>query len=553
MSNDKVKKIRVPKELLEASWGDFFQDQSIEVVDREIVEANQDGAYQITDVALPENLLLDNKDIHSLLKAYFEAGKNFDLIEKFNSKDKALFSIKIHDYLNLGHFVDTIIVEAYKNEFSPNQIRAFLNAFLTYSFQVLHGEQDYGPIEIAYGHTSAGFMVQASVTAKKFQFDKNFRRVTNFLDVTEYKKKSQFVVSALWFKAAELSDLHYYFYKEQNEHKNVNLNDANIMPAFDTENITYNPNFSQDNSSVRVSGTSGKDDGVIHIKGQKAEDNGIIRIKGSGPDAPQGNMKVSSKPQTPMEQQLLRMKDLLYKMKEQLHAQKVHYEAILDEAALATGSSDPGLENRIVELEAEKNKLQDEKKSINARLQLANRKLQIMDSNLDRSQEVVVRPNLEQEKELEMLRQQNALLETKIANQEKKFNALAAAPAPVPVVDTTAKDLEIIKLNEIKVLYENKMKEQVAEIKKHDARVKVLATQLDGALKKLTAGPAVGMKTNDNHAKQLEHASNRVAEVTKDFNDKKKEVIQVKQENEKLAGKIRELEKKLAYFEKKAA
>jgi len=41
-----------------------------------------------------------------------------------------------------------------------------------------------------------------------------------------------------------------------------------------------------------------------------------------------------------------------------------------------------------------------------------------------------------------------------------------------------------------------------------------------------------------------------VAEVTKEFNDKKKEVIQVKQENEKLLGKIAELEKKILFLRK---
>jgi peptidoglycan hydrolase CwlO-like protein len=96
------------------------------------------------------------------------------------------------------------------------------------------------------------------------------------------------------------------------------------------------------------------------------------------------------------------------------------------------------------------------------------------------------------------------------------------------------------------------MKEQAAEIKKLDGRVKILATQLQGTLSKLSAPTAVG-KTSDNHAKQLEHASNRVAEVTKEFNDKKKEVIMAKQENAKLLGKIYELEKKIQHYDKKAA
>jgi chromosome segregation ATPase len=160
------------------------------------------------------------------------------------------------------------------------------------------------------------------------------------------------------------------------------------------------------------------------------------------------------------------------------------------------------------------------------------------------------RANPELENELEALKKQNKEL-------EEKLNSKPAATGMDP-----QKELEFLKLTEIKALYENKMKEQVAEIKKLEARVKVLTTQIESLVKKLTTAPAAGGaspaaaitpgKTNDNHAKQLEHASNRVAEVTREFNDKKKEVIQVKQENAKLNSQIYELLKKIQYYEKKA-
>lgn len=547
MSSVKLKKILAPRELIEASWGDFFQDQSIEIIDRELDDSNKNEAYQIIDVSLPDKLLLDHGDIHSLLKSYFEAGKDFDVMEVFGSKEKELFSIKINDYLNLGYFIDMIVVEAYKNQFACGPIRSFLNAFLTYTFQVLHTEQEFSPIEIVYGHTEAGFAIKASVSVKNFKFDKNLRRISNFVDITEFKKKSQFVVSALWFKEAELKDLHFYFYKEQFEHKDISSADKVIMPAFESETVNYDPQFDHGALADKViKSDKANKDGLITIKGSPHEADSITRIKGSGDANDNGTLKVAStNPRPDIEQQMLRMKDLLFKMKEQLQTQKTHYEA-----ALAKSSSSPVLQNMVSTLTEEKIRLQDENKSLNARLQLTNRKLSIMDNNLDRSQESV-RPNPEQSRELESLKEQNAELEAKVAHQAAKLTSLLSAPA-APVPDTAAKDLEIAKLTEIKALYENKMKEQIVENKKLDGKVKILATQLDGALKKI-AGPPVGMKTNENHAKQLEHASNRVAEVTKEYNDKKKEVIQVKQENEKLLGKIAELEKRITKMEKKAA
>ena len=564
MSSGGLKKIRVPKELLEASWGTFFQDQGIELEEFTAEEISPDVPYQIVDSFIPENLLLENPQVNNLLKSYFKDGKDFDLVDQYSVQSKELYSIKIHDFLNLGHFIDAIVVEAYKYNFSCNAIRAYLNAGLTYAFKVLHDEKELAPIEIFFGSTEEGFVVQISMPAKKLQFDKNLRRLTSFLDVTEYKKKSQYTVSALWFKDEALKDFHLYLNKIQFVPKNSKDNHTNISAVSDAENIPYNPALDQGDNRLKFSSEKTEEQ-ITRIKGSKSAGDEVFRIKGSGADESSGNLKVSGSSQAQMEQQMLRMKDLLYKMKEQMHQQKVAFESA--QATGVVGAGSPELQSKIEELQLENTKLQDEKKYINARLQLANRKLQILDSSLDRSAEMA-RSNPapekvnDNEKELELLKQQNSLLAVKLREQDErlkaqdeKMRALAAAKPQAEkssTADGALKDLEIIKLNEIKVLYENKMKEQLAENKKLDGRVKVLATQLDGALKKLT-GPASGMKTNENHAKQLEHASNRVAEVTKEYNDKKKEVIQVKQENEKLLGKIAELEKKVLKITQKAA
>jgi hypothetical protein len=556
-----LKKIRVPKEFIEASWGTFFQDQGIELVEVNLEESNPEVPYQIIDSILPEaidsvnpekNLLL-NPQVKNFLKLYFESGKDFDLVENFCASSKELFSIKIHDCLNIGHFIDAIVVEAYKNEFQVNQIRGFLNACLSFSFQVLQNEKELAPMEMTFGCTKDGFAFQLSVTAKNFQFDKNLRRLSSFLNITEYKKKSQYTISALWFKDDALKDLHMFFNKKQYVARSSLVNVSNMSPVCDAETISFDPGSDAKDSSVRIS-DSANNEGDVRISGSKSETDDVIRISGSGANSAVGNMKVSSNKSAVMEQQMLRMKNLLYKMKEELSQQKIAFETAHADSNL----SSPELHEKISEITLENSKLQDEKKYLTARLQLANRKLQIMDNNLDKTAEFS-RPNPEQEKELETFRQQNAVLAVKIKYQDEKLAELEAqvnrqeeANASPQAVDTVGKDLEITKLNEIKVLYENKMKEQMAENKKLDGRVKVLATQLDGALKKLSA-PAPGMKTNENHAKQLEHASNRVAEVTKEYNDKKKEVIQVKQENEKLLGKMAELEKKIARYEKKAA
>jgi hypothetical protein len=540
LSNERAKKIRVPKSLIEASWGTFFQDQSIELIDGNLaIENTDDNSFQIIDTFLPDNILLDNENVHTLLKSYFESGKDFDLINNFSSKNKDLYSIKIHDYLNLGYFVDAIVVEAYKNGFSYNQIRVFLNSLLFNSFQAMHTEQDLSPIEVSFGCNDTGFALQISLRANQFKFDRALYLVSNFVDVTEYTKTSQITISALWFKSAELTNLHLYFNKNQISFKGTNLENLQIVPVFENEAGVYDPKLEQGKTKIFIAGEKNGAEDRVHIKGSRVDlGDDVFRIKGTPDKVANGDMRVLSTAGSPLEQQMYRMKDLLYKMKEKLHNQKISFETTLSER-----KSDEGLLLRIAEIENENLKIIEEKKYVMTRLQLANRKLQILENNLEKT-EVNVRFNPDQENQIELLKQEKQTL-------EEKLNSNANVPQ-----EMAAKNLEFQKLVEIKVLYENKMKEQLSLIKNLDSRVKLQATQLDGALKKLSGKAAiavVGSKSNENHAKQLEHASNRVAEVTKEVNDKKKEIIMVKQENAKLTGRIFELEKKLILYEKKSA
>jgi hypothetical protein len=518
-----VKKIHAPEKLKEACWGTFFEDLSIELVSSDLVIDDQQELYQIINASNSEKLLLENEIVNKLLKSYFKAGANFDLIEICCPKKRELFSLKIHNFLNVGYFIDIIIVEAYKNSFPCNEIRSFLNSLFTYLFQFLQTTKSIEPLEVSYGNSDEEFIVEISIAGKKLEIDKNLYRICNFLDVTEYTKKSNYTMSALWFKNDELKKVRYFFQRTQTALKLVNQNSSDIKPVFSAEAMLYDPTFKKGDIAKQLV------QGSKEIGGQDT-----ILVKGSPVDSTTGNIKVTSdKVYIQMEQQMLRMKDLLFKMKEQMKVQQIN----LDTARKAT-KSDLELLDEVAHLEIENLKLNDEKKYLNARLQLANRKLQIMDTNLD-TREGLLRPNPEQEKEIEILKQQKDALEEKLSKVSGMQNL-------------ATQNLEFQKLTEIKSLYETKMKEQAAEIKKLDGRVKILATQLQGTLSKLSAPTTVG-KTSDNHAKQLEHASNRVAEVTKEFNDKKKEVIMAKQENAKLLGKIYELEKKIQHYDKKAA
>ncbi len=99
---------------------------------------------------------------------------------------------------------------------------------------------------------------------------------------------------------------------------------------------------------------------------------------------------------------------------------------------------------------------------------------------------------------------------------------------------------------------EEKNKLAVNEIKKLEQKLKFATSQLESSLKKRMAPPNQ-QKSNEAYIKQLDVASQRLAEVNSDLAEKKKEILKFKQDNNVLTSKVAELEKKLSNLDKKAA
>jgi hypothetical protein len=548
-SSKKNKIISVPQTFINASWGQFFSDQCITLIENGTEQEAQDKeSYQIIDARVSKKLFLYNTNINYLLTSYFEKEDRMDLLDLFLDEYTEVYKIKIEDFLNLGNCVDSITLEAYKRKFPFVQIRSFLNLLFKNSFE---------SIELIFGFTNQGFVIQALSPNGKIQIEDDLYLSCNFLDVSQYENKFHFHITAVWFISPELEDVHFYFQK-------IHFINSELS------------NFTGNNVAIDVVATPTKD----YVQ---------------------------------MEQQLVRLKELLYKLKNQMQSQAKSTEELNNE-----NSQDQNLTAKVTELEAKNQSLEDEKKQLNARFQLATRKLQILDSNLERmggkirqdpEQEAEVELLKEQkntlekklefsmrtldqtreqvkenEKEIELLKEQSVekvsnfksvsnngelekeiqlLKKIKIELEEKLNKALSnpvttsAAPAPAPVAapkptaSSAAQLLEIQKLNELKIANEAKIKEQFVENKKLEGRIKAQTVQLEGLLNKVASNTAA--KNSENHSKQLEQASNRVAEVTKELQDKKKELVLMKQETTKLNARVYELEKKITYYEKKAA
>jgi hypothetical protein len=62
--------------------------------------------------------------VKALLTNYFGSAE-FDLVDRYSQAYQNIYTLKIHDFLNMGYFIDTIVIEAYKSNFDFEKIRRF--------------------------------------------------------------------------------------------------------------------------------------------------------------------------------------------------------------------------------------------------------------------------------------------------------------------------------------------------------------------------------------------------------------------------------------------
>jgi hypothetical protein len=199
-----------------------------------------------------------------LLNSYFSDAQNFDLIDRFSKDFQTVFTLKIHDYLNVGYFIDTIVVEAYKNKFDYENVRNYLNFALPYSLKLVEQEESPLPLDVTFSHSEKGFAVQISMSAKTFEmkndFNSNSEMVTtfssgtNYFDVSYFKKRERLLLSSLWFKEKKLRSLKSFFFTEISERQNASDSNSALINALDEppESAQYETNLIKIDQSKKL-------------------------------------------------------------------------------------------------------------------------------------------------------------------------------------------------------------------------------------------------------------------------------------------------------------
>lgn len=230
MSVDLKKKILITEDLARSDVGAFFQEIGFDlehsyvegriyrfVLDSACPEVKNIPRLQMSEILSPEIFpmicgrvnkeMFESEQGRALLSSYFHDALEFDLVDRYSKEMSNIYSIKIHEYLNLGFFIDLIIIEAYKASFDITSLRMYLNSALSYSFNKVESNSKIMPIDVSYSHNGEAFAVQISLLCEdwrgipemEFCIDE-FTSLTNFFDVTYFDKMNRLTLSALIFK-----------------------------------------------------------------------------------------------------------------------------------------------------------------------------------------------------------------------------------------------------------------------------------------------------------------------------------------------------------------
>jgi hypothetical protein len=175
--------------------------------------------------AVVDEKMLNSEEGTKLLNRYYSDLNDFSIVEYFSKEFKNIYTLKVQDYLNIGYFIDTIVVEAYKNKFDHEKIREYLNYGLVKAFKIV--EQQSGPecLDVSFSYSEEGFAVQiafqssAAGIKKDFESLREFASHTNFYDLVYFAKREKVIFSSAWFKKAELKLASCFFFTQVSARK----------------------------------------------------------------------------------------------------------------------------------------------------------------------------------------------------------------------------------------------------------------------------------------------------------------------------------------------
>lgn len=276
------KRILLAPELKDAQVGVFFQNCGFElhtefkskteyefVVDdylpevttlpRLQIKKNLDSECMTHVRAHIDEKLLSSSEGAALLSRYYADFNDFNLVDYFSNQYKNIYTIKVQDTLNIGYFIDTIIVEAYKNKFDHEAIRAHLNYSFPLALKIVEKQDGPANLDVSFSYSDVGFAVQISFSSSASGFKRDLEALrefsghSNFYDLVYFGKRERAIFSSAWFKNNDLKSTKTYFFTEITGKKADDDFNAELQPLDGPDQtVAYEPTKTASDQSKKL-------------------------------------------------------------------------------------------------------------------------------------------------------------------------------------------------------------------------------------------------------------------------------------------------------------
>jgi hypothetical protein len=269
------KKILIPWEMFNSPLGIFFQEAGFELETDYTEENKEEIAFIINDY-LPEAInlprikvdpsrnyspfieknikgtfdsnFINDLDVQKIIKLFIANETEFDLVDAYSKDSKKVRYFKIQDYLNVGFFIDQLVIDSYKDHFDYDGIRAYLNDLLEFSFREVETPEENTLLEISSASSEDTFVLKISFIKEDFKLKstdlltKKLMAQTNCIDFNYFTKRKKVTISSIWFKNPEIKNFRASFLSEiDSKNKSVDFNIQLDNGLVEQEEIIYQP------------------------------------------------------------------------------------------------------------------------------------------------------------------------------------------------------------------------------------------------------------------------------------------------------------------------
>ena len=518
-----------------------------------------------------DSSIFSNSDAEAIVSKFFKYDLNFDFLSSLVNETPSLINLKISDYLNIGYFIDAIVIDAYKKNHDIISVRNFLNRFFDVAFHELNEMVESDPIDLNYCSDDQVFNLDFTFNCSSFDklkdefFDKELPYFVNIFDLVYLETRSQVKMKVSFFSNPELKKVKMYstknFQKIKNKH--IELPDLEYQSGlvdhpFENFDQFENPGFLDrvilNGKEVEMIYSFIKDnedeEDLMYISSFKDElDQKILELKNSNLDLKLLDLKeilnllnAKHDVDTNPDRLFNRLCQAIKKSKEKndSDSQDANRQSYNENQRLKLSlqKSIGIIKNKDALINKLKKDLENQVKHSNVKVDFLEKKLkEIKIDNLDMNQALT---QLSEEKETLISGGQLSSGESSFDKEEMQ-QLLKAQLDQIQGLQDGIKQID------------EKHKEAALEVKKLEQKLKFSNSQMDVLLKKKNIAPKGVQKDSSDVSRELDKLRATFKRLEQDYAEKKTESFRLKQENLILMTKLADVEKKLSYAEKKVA